>query len=89
MSRKSLDLGSLSDFQPRRPEEPQKEPVELDYPKPPQAWQSREPIEDGQINIRAPSDTIKRFKKLCKEDRRTYSDMLNILMDSFQNPTGK
>lgn len=44
-------------------------------------WPSREPVRDGQISIKAPLDVIERFKRICKEDRRTYADMLTILMD--------
>ena len=47
-------------------------------------WPSREPIHDGQISIKAPVDVIERFRKLCKDDRRTYADMLGILMDRFE-----
>lgn len=39
---------------------------------------------DGQISIKGPLTTIKRFQALCKEDRRTYADMLKILMDKFE-----
>ena len=48
-------------------------------------WPSREPIRDGQISIKAPLDTIDRFKRICKEDRRTYADMLGILMDLYES----
>jgi hypothetical protein len=47
-------------------------------------WPSREPIRDGQISIKAPLDVIDRFKHLCKDDRRTYADMLSILMDRYE-----
>lgn len=46
-------------------------------------WPSREPVRDGQISIKAPLDVIERFKHLCKDDRRTYADMLGILMDRY------
>jgi len=48
-------------------------------------WPSREPIRDGQISIKAPLDVISRFKHICKSDRRTYADMLNILMDLYES----
>jgi hypothetical protein len=48
-------------------------------------WPSREPIKDGQISIKAPLDVIERFKHICKDDRRTYADMLGILMDSYES----
>ena len=47
-------------------------------------WPSREPVRDGQISIKAPLDVIERFKRICKEDRRTYADMLGILMDQYE-----
>lgn len=50
----------------------------------PMRWPSREPIRDGQISIKAPLDVIDRFKRICKDDRRTYADMLGILMTHYQ-----
>tara|TARA_Y100001951_G_scaffold98413_1_gene99192 strand:+ start:1730 stop:1984 length:255 start_codon:yes stop_codon:yes gene_type:complete len=47
-------------------------------------WPSREPVMDGQISIKAPIDSLARFKQLCKDDRRTYADMLRILMDRYE-----
>lgn len=47
-------------------------------------WPSREPVMDGQISIKAPLDVLDRFKKICKDDRRTYADMLGILMDGYE-----
>ena len=43
-----------------------------------------QPVE-GQLNIRAPLEIIDRFRRLCGEDRRTYAEMLRILMD--ERPT--
>ena len=48
-------------------------------------WPSREPIRDGQISIKAPLDAIERFKLICRDDRRTYADMLGILMDCYES----
>lgn len=50
----------------------------------PTRWPSRQEVRDGQISIKAPLDTIERFKLMCKSDRRTYADMLDILMDRFE-----
>ena len=50
-------------------------------------WPSREPLVDGQISIKGPLSTIRRFKTMCKDDRRTYADMLSILMDEFEKKT--
>jgi|SRR6056297_3611173 len=35
---------------------------------------------EAQINIRGPAPVIERFKQLCLEDRRTYPEMLEILL---------
>ena len=48
-------------------------------------WPSREPVRDGQLSIKAPRDYIDRFKRICKGDRRTYADMLGILMDRYES----
>lgn len=48
-------------------------------------WPSREPVRDGQISIKAPLDVIDRFKRICKDDRRTYADMLEILMNLYES----
>ena len=48
-------------------------------------WPSREPVQDGQISIKAPLDVLDRFKRICKDDRRTYADMLRILMDRYES----
>ena len=48
-------------------------------------WPSREAIRDGQISIKATVDIIERFKRICKDDRRTYADMLGILMDRYES----
>jgi len=48
-------------------------------------WPSREPVRDGQISIKAPLDVLDRFKRICKDDRRTYADMLGILMDRYES----
>lgn len=85
---KSLDLDRLRRFEPSRPSD-RNSP---DAPVPPremagqteQRWPSREPVLDGQISIKGPLATIRRFKALCKADRRTYAAMLTILMDNFE-----
>ena len=50
----------------------------------PPRWPSREPVRDGQVSIKAPLDVIDRFRAMCRDDRRTYSDMLGILMDAYE-----
>ena len=53
-----------------------------------QAWPSREQQRDGAFTIRGPLEDIDRFKRLCKEDRRTYIDMLRMLMDHADRTGG-
>lgn len=48
------------------------------------SFPSREVAAETQLNIKGPADIIERFKALCKDDRRSYYDMLEILMDSFE-----
>ena len=79
---RSLDLDRLKQFEaapPARDQAPTPAVVA-----PPDRWPSREPIRDGQISIKAPLDVIERFRKLCKDDRRTYADMLAILMTEYE-----
>jgi hypothetical protein len=77
---RSLDLNRLKQFE--APAE-HREPASQHTP-PPERWLSREPVRDGQISIKAPLDAIERFRRLCKDDRRTYADMLSILMDAYE-----
>jgi uncharacterized protein (DUF4415 family) len=46
-------------------------------------WPSREPQTEGQFTIRARLDVIERFRNICKNDRRTYGAMLEILINEF------
>lgn len=83
---KPLDLGRLRQFEPSGPAPEQRETGSEANSTSDHAdrWPSREPVADGQISIKGPLTTIKRFQALCKEDRRTYADMLKILMDKFE-----
>lgn len=45
---------------------------------------SREASSDGQLNLKGPRHVLDRFRRLCKDDRRAYYDMLEILMDSYE-----
>ncbi|WMS45301.1 hypothetical protein RDV64_23320 (plasmid) [Acuticoccus sp. MNP-M23] len=76
---RSLDLNRLKQFEPR--EEATVSPPDVER------WPSREPVRDGQISIKAPTDVITRFRRLCKDDRRTYADMLEILMNAYERDT--
>lgn len=78
---KPLDINRLKQFESRivPPHPPASAPDQTETHS--ERWPSREPIRDGQISIKAPLDVIERFKRICKDDRRTYADMLTILMD--------
>lgn len=76
---RSLDLDRLKQFAPRE-ERQERAPVPME----PERWPSREPARDGQISIKAPTEVIARFRRLCKDDRRTYADMLEILMNAYE-----
>lgn len=45
---------------------------------------SREASTDAQMNLKGPRHVLDRFRRMCKDDRRAYYDMLQILMDSFE-----
>lgn len=45
---------------------------------------SRETSPDGQMNMRGSQAVLDRFKAMCKDDRRSYVAMLEILMDKFE-----
>lgn len=83
--RRSLDLGGLSDFQPRLEAVPDRSFQEgAHHTDKEMAWPSREPLREGQLNIRADLAVLERFKALCRDDRRTYGAMLEILMDGLE-----
>lgn len=91
---RSLDLARLSAFEVDEMETAPAPAIAVSQPSSNTqtygaSWPSREPLRDGQISIKAPLDVIDRFRLLCREDRRTYADMLAILMDAFQAPGGR
>lgn len=81
---KPLDLDRLKQFETRTAAKAEPEPVVDRAGAIAPRWPSREPIMDGQISIKASLDILDRFKRLCKDDRRTYADMLGILMDRYE-----
>lgn len=46
---------------------------------------SRETSADGQLNLKGPQRVLDRFKVMCKADRRAYYDMLEILMNAYED----
>ena len=82
---RELDTSRLQQFHPRQRREVTGKPVNSAASEPnPDQWPSRETPKEGQFTIRAPLATIARFRRMCKDDRRTYADMLWILMDGFE-----
>ena len=79
---RSLDLDRLKQFE-KVPAAENSPPMRTSPPET-ERWPSREPVRDGQISIKAPTDVIEQFRRLCKEDRRTYADMLSILMAKYE-----
>lgn len=49
------------------------------------AWPSRE-VRDGQLGLRGPVEVLDEFKDLCKLERRSYVDMLRVLMENYSSP---
>lgn len=80
---KPLDFDRLKQFEAQPAAKVQSEPVVDRVGGTATRWPSREPV-DGQISIKAPLDVLERFKRICKDDRRTYADMLGILMDRYE-----
>ena len=81
---RSLDLERLRRFEPvERAQGASAVPESTEDP-PRERWPSREALRDGQISIKAPLETLVRFRRLCRDDRRTYADMLEILMEAFE-----
>jgi len=92
--RSSLPIPSLDDFAPRAPK-PDKATQEAKravdaaskFPSR-EAGSTSAPKGQGgaevQLNMKGPQKVIERFKKLCKDDRRSYYAMLEILMDHFE-----
>ncbi len=87
---RSLDLARLRQFEPDAARDASLTPdagksgADASIASSAERWPSREPLRDGQISIKAPLDVIERFRRLCQDDRRTYADMLAILMDGHE-----
>lgn len=80
------DLDGLDDFTPRpKSQEPDRSPkaVKKAVDKA-SSFPSREASKEAQLNIKGPEEMIERFKTMCKDDRRSYYAMLEILMDNFE-----
>ena len=90
--RKSISMpdfnDDMSDFKPRVPRRaggaspaPKLEKKAIDAVS---SFPSREAPAEGQLNLKGPMHILNRFKAMCKDDRRAYYDMLQILMDRYE-----
>lgn len=90
--RKSISIpdfdDDMSDFTPRKRsgagEGPPKVAQEKKAVDAVSSFPSREAPSEGQLNLKGPLHILNRFKALCKDDRRAYYDMLQILMDRYE-----
>jgi len=84
--RKSLDFGELDDFEPRPKAQPTnpRVPMEMKAVDRVAGFPSREALQEGQLNIKAPIDVLDRFKAMAKAERYKYGDFLEILMNSYE-----
>ena len=75
------DLG-LDDFKPRQPSAPkkpaQKAVAEVT------SFPSREAPDDDQLNIKGPKAVLDRFRALRKSERYKYADLLEFMMDAYE-----
>ncbi|WP_242533918.1 XRE family transcriptional regulator [Salipiger bermudensis] len=59
----------------------------------PEAWAvlaaSASPVQEIQLNIRAPGAVVERFKAICQTERRNYGDMLGLLLDVWDGDVDK
>lgn len=79
-----MDLEGLDDFEPKKPIKPA--PAVKKAVDKVSTFPSREATTEGQLNIKAPDGRVlERFKAMCKDDRRKYYDMLEVLMDSYED----
>ena len=84
----NMDLDDFDDFAPKP--KPKKKPTaevrkQVDKVS---SFPSRETSADGQLNMHGSQAVLDRFKAMCKDDRRSYVAMLEILMDRFEGQGG-
>lgn len=46
-------------------------------------WKSREPDPTVQMSVRLHASTYDQFRALCKQERRTNGDMLEVLLKNY------
>ena len=84
--RKSLDFGDLDDFKPRPKAKTTNSslPIAMKAVDRVAGFPSREALDEGQLNIKASTDVLDRFKAMAKAERYKYGDFLEILMNSYE-----
>lgn len=85
-SRKPLDFGDLDDFEVKpagsvvsAPAKPLKKAIDKVA-----AFPSRDASEDSQMNIKATSAVLERFRQMAKKERYKHGEFLQVLMDAYQ-----
>lgn len=88
--RQSLEF-DLDDFAPRAPADtpaavrlPDRKAVEKVA-----SFPSREAPDDDQLNIKGPKAVLDRFRALRKSERYKYADLLEFMMDAYEEKQGK
>lgn len=84
-ARKPLDFGGLDDFDLPAPKARVQKPIQVTKKAVDLAatFPSREAEDDIQINIKASSDIVDRFRAMSKAERYKYGEFLQILMDAY------
>lgn len=96
-TRKPLDFGSLDDFETRpKPVQrqatgatrPQMRALEQETAKRAvdrvATFPSREAADDSQMNIKAPTAVLDRFRAMAKAERYRHGEFLEILMNAYE-----
>lgn len=82
--RKALDFGGLDDFEPR-PKPQVASPAAKKAVDRVAGFPSREAGEDSQINIKASTAVLERFKAMAKAERYKHGEFLQVLMDAYES----
>jgi CHAD domain-containing protein len=80
--RKTLDFGSLDEFEPRQKTTPL--PLERKAVDQATAFPSREREDEAQMNIRASGAVLNRFRQMAKGERYKLGAFLEILMNHYE-----
>jgi len=86
--RQGLDLGGLDldEFKPRK-QTSKKKPTKKDVAAVTN-FPSREASADDQLNIHGSKTVLDRFRDLRKSERYKYSDLLEFMMDAYEEKRG-